>query len=1386
MSQLKGLSTKELEVRFARWKSDADRLRLLENVLSKRKTKIARLLLQSVRAQLRLVGSGSKRNLIRSSGSNAGSRPELRRPEEGTVGSEIQPTECIGMTAAGNKCKITLKPGDFVQRKPYCFLHKRQAPGIAVTYSIHRSRPSSTSPQLVYRDTKRQVETMNNPSTDDSVWISPEDRRAIAAAPMVESLRAKLLEGLNRGPLVDLRHSERSRSHVRIVHTDLDEAFEVLAGTTNNGPGEFASLDEPPDEPADERTDRFVIAYESARRTDPGIEALLDRLDPDEETDQRILIEAERKIKDRVREAHGMAPRMRRGVQTPAEIARSQGINPSFQLGGSVQPSGKRSGVQLQTLQYSREMAAKLNALRTGARRAMEESGATALHGVFGFLEWTPADRRDRPILSPLLMAPLEFSSADWQRQRRFIVYGQGDETFLNPALHVRLATQEQLILPELNEDELPSAYLARVEHTIQGKSGWRVRRFLTVGLFESSVINLWQDLDPEKWPDGTRPSLHQVVANLLAGSGERTETSIEEYEIDSPEIAKLLPEPVLDADSSQLSALIDVLEGKNLAIQGPPGTGKSQTIANTIAAAMRSGKTVLFVAEKMAALDVVKKRLDDIGLGDFVLELHSTKVRRASVYQSFGTRMGLAKNLKAPSDYENRLRELSDVKQRLNSYVKAINAPLGKSGRSVHDAMWRSLLLAESKLPPGLVSLIIHGALSLDSVELSEIVSSLKRYQEIRKATAQEFGTIDDHPWRFVLSELTPIEIDGLRRSISDLATAADQLSKSLGTFEWAGLRNLDDNSIEQLKAISSGLSDMPSEIDPSVSIELLSHIGDDIDLSELVRFVSQTQRILDIKQELAPRLSGLTSPPASRTIFEICEVLKEASARTVGDLESSLQAQVQATAELIRIQKTSSALLAEMDAGFKLTGENLRLLRRVVEMTSTTSRNALRMRPDTSVDSDAVKLLEDAISARSRSLDSIRELSSENIWQRGQDVREIEQHIEALVSGGFFTRFKSSTRRASDYWKSLSGSSRKIDREQMARDLQILLDVTQTDRRINSDKLLQQVGRGNLNGIETDFESLLEMVRYKLEAQSLVGMDAKATQALRSFMTQSPLDAIERFATLSQRFSESELSAIDNVSNDETVEEAIERKRESITGLEAARLQSENLGLQPGLTSNDLEKITELSTEWASADEIVESLDHLSRVLGSVNLQPDELDRISKTLRFFQKINKIESGTWPGLTHQLLNDDPQSNIFRFSSQIAGYRDSVLNYERQINAIVRTAGTANDEAGTPECFSTLEMTEKTAQRANDSGPALARWARMLSVRRQSVSSLTEEVIEAYEQSGSQYDLSALWEQVFWRSALSSQYAKSDALRLDNGMTLQDARTRLHDLDRED
>ena len=129
-------------------------------------------------------------------------------------------------------------------------------------------------------------------------------------------------------------------------------------------------------------------------------------------------------------------------------------------------------------------------------------------------------------------------------------------------------------------------------------------------------------DLESSRWPMTARPEAHVLLGQVYGDiAGQHAENVAPVHDVDHPELEKQAPALVTDADASQLSAVIDATTGKNLVIQGPPGTGKSQAITNIIANALWHGKTILFVSEKMAALKVVKDRLDHLGLGLYCLE---------------------------------------------------------------------------------------------------------------------------------------------------------------------------------------------------------------------------------------------------------------------------------------------------------------------------------------------------------------------------------------------------------------------------------------------------------------------------------------------------------------------------------------------------------------------------------------------------------------------------------------------------------------------------------------------------------------------------------------------------------------------------------------------
>ena len=273
------------------------------------------------------------------------------------------------------------------------------------------------------------------------------------------------------------------------------------------------------------------------------------------------------------------------------------------------------------------------------ARLSIEEQGVNILYLALGMLTWYESESSSTERRAPLILIPVQLERSGVRE--RFKLKWTGDDIEANLSLEVKLKQEFGVRLPEMpaEEDLDVEDYLSRVEKAVRQRDRWAVdRNEVHLNFFSFSKLLIYKDLAAETWPEGSQPADHSLVQQLFGGDGfAQGPPGIDEDEhIDDAEgVAGL--HPVVDADSSQTLAVLDAINGRNLVIQGPPGTGKSQTITNLIGEALACGRTVLFVAEKMAALEVVKRRLDTVHLGDACLELHSHKTNGAYLPMNFG-----------------------------------------------------------------------------------------------------------------------------------------------------------------------------------------------------------------------------------------------------------------------------------------------------------------------------------------------------------------------------------------------------------------------------------------------------------------------------------------------------------------------------------------------------------------------------------------------------------------------------------------------------------------------------------------------------------------------------------------------------------------------------
>ena len=429
---------------------------------------------------------------------------------------------------------------------------------------------------------------------------------------------------------------------------------------------------------------------------------------------------------------------------------------------------------KLQTNLTSEALQKSLLNIYYDARSAREEQGVNILYLSLGLLKWIDGATK-KEYYAPLLLLPVSLERAS-ARTRFRLEFNSGEELSTNLSLQAKLAGEFGIVLPELPEiDDLsPSDYFARVKEAIADQPGWEVLEDdIVLSLYSFSKFLMYRDLDPENWPEKEGRSIDKnpLLGRLLSAEGFAHEAPLcgDDDHIDTivqPEEAV----HIVDADSSQAIAIEEVKRGRNLVIQGPPGTGKSQTIANLIGAAVQSGKKVLFVAEKMAALEVVKSRLDRTGLGELCLEVHSHKANKRVVLEELGKTLGLGK----PKDQNlsHVINGLRSSRDELNRHVEYMHTPMQPSGLTPYRVIGEMVRLQRLGVAPA--DYTLPKALSWTVADQRRKATNLKDLC----VHLETIGVPAEYFWRGVgLESILPTDIQRFSGQIPPVVTAVESL---------------------------------------------------------------------------------------------------------------------------------------------------------------------------------------------------------------------------------------------------------------------------------------------------------------------------------------------------------------------------------------------------------------------------------------------------------------------------------------------------------------------------------------------------------------------------------------------------------------------------------
>jgi very-short-patch-repair endonuclease len=389
---------------------------------------------------------------------------------------------------------------------------------------------------------------------------------------------------------------------------------------------------------------------------------------------------------------------------------------------------------------------------------------------ALGFLKWFDSDQAEESF-APLVLVPvtmIRVSGGDG-----YLLRGRDDEIVANISLREKLKTNFGIQLPDVPDDEQwkPSIYFDSVNREIRPQPRWEVDRLAAgLGFFTFSKFMMWRDLDATAWANNAL--LDHPLLNVLLGENADFETLPPLVPDDEPideriDLSKCAH--VVDADSSQAIVVEEARGGRNLVVQGPPGTGKSQTITNIIASAVHNGKTVLFVAEKTAALEVVYDRLRKAGLDALCLEMHGRKAHKREVLKS----LEQALRFSGASQFDANLpSKLASCRDQLNRWSNAIHKPIGQTGRSAFHVIG-----LQSKLRGDRVRLLdsrLDEAAEWPAAKLTAAEAAVSRATEI---VTRLLVIPKDHPWCGTnIGFQSPFDLD---RLIPKLNAAAEKLAE-------------------------------------------------------------------------------------------------------------------------------------------------------------------------------------------------------------------------------------------------------------------------------------------------------------------------------------------------------------------------------------------------------------------------------------------------------------------------------------------------------------------------------------------------------------------------------------------------------------------------------
>jgi len=727
---------------------------------------------------------------------------------------------------------------------------------------------------------------------------------------------------------------------------------------------------------------------------------------------------------------------------TPEKWANKLGLITSYDLpvqtGAEVEE--KHKDTYLRTLLYAPDLEARLRRIYRKSETAIQESGTNILYLSLGFLEWYESSDSDEKHFAPIFTLPVNLKRNKFGRGNGASGYELTlkDESLLtNITLREKLASFD-LNLPEIKDETTPESYFKKINQTIiKHKPRWKIRRQASLIMLNFRKQVMFQDLNKKNWPKGKEIEKHSILKLFFGDTPTEHEHqnesngSQEEHQIDTFENIHGTSPLVFDADSSQHSALLDAVNGKNLVIEGPPGTGKSQTIANLIAAELANGKKILFVAEKMAALEVVKKRLDQTGLGDFCLELHSHKTNKQKILEDLMSRLN--KKFPDSNKINSEIKSFEKHKNILKNYAEKINSEWGKTGSTIHEILNKATRLREElNIDPDSFSFPDISGEKFTTSRRDELFDQTDILNKVFQKVSEQAinGQICNHYWYGIDKiDVDNYKIESLLKNWTEkLLSLNKHWKKSVSDLEFGIGSNV---QISDIESFCESVSSLP-EIDGTEALSEIKYLATNVVTVE--EFLASYESIHENLDELCQsfKLNSVNQPEVLSKLKEITELFKKIgfepqhSVSEIAKVNNEIFESHRLADEIEEaFEKIRPNVPEEMVNTISVTKDGLLEFSKIIELINQLPFDLWQHRNEIFDNSD----LDQFLPKLGKSLDWLRplhkKLDEHFSLDRVPEFQELKENQTILESGGLLRIFSSDWRKAKKSILSLSSKS-------------------------------------------------------------------------------------------------------------------------------------------------------------------------------------------------------------------------------------------------------------------------------------------------------------------------------------------------------------------------